>query len=228
MTTTSSPATFRSEVSTADPAVDTSEPFGRDLTLLVRRAVARGIDMFTVLFITLALVLLGLAPVMSSISTRWAPEPWGRAAAATVLYALVATVYETVFLALRGQTPGKDVCNVKVVDVGTGQTPSWGRALARTLPFAVLRLIPGVALGTAAAPLLLGVPASVNRRGRSPVDVLARTIVIRHDADAEVDGDIDHDEASGGRSGNVDRDALAATYGPRSVRDLVNRRTARS
>jgi len=226
MTITSSPATFRSDVAAADLAVDTSAPTGRDLALLARRAVARGLDMFTVLFLTLALVLMGLAPVMNSISTRWAPEPWGSAAAATLLYALVATVYETVFVALRGQTPGKDVCNVKVVDVHTGQPPGWGRALVRTLSFTLLRLIPGVVLGTA-APLLVGVPAVANRRGRSPVDLLARTIVIRHDADSDADGEADDGEVTDDGKGHVDRDALAATYGPRSVRDLVNRRNAR-
>lgn len=220
MTTISSPVTSRSDgaavaITVDGPADGPVEAPTRDIALLARRLAARCIDMFTVLFMTLALVLLGLAPVMNSISSRWAPEPWGRALAATILYTLVSTVYEVSFLGLRGQTPGKDICHVRVVDLATGQRPSFGQALIRTLPFAVLRLCPGVALATA-APILFGLPALVTSAGRSLPDLAARTMVIRREPDPE-DGELVR----------IDRDDLARTYGPRSLRDFINRRLER-
>jgi uncharacterized RDD family membrane protein YckC len=50
------------------------------------------------------------------------------------LFAVVCFLYFFVFSALRGQTPGQALVGIRVVD-GYGQTPSLGRALARTAAF---------------------------------------------------------------------------------------------
>lgn len=59
----------------------------------------------------------------------------------------MATVYEVTFLAVNGQTPGKDLFNVSDLDAPTGEPPSWRSALVRTLLLTVLRLVPGLAFG---------------------------------------------------------------------------------
>src|SRR5579859_718725 len=50
------------------------------------------------------------------------------------LFAVVCFLYFFVFQALRGQTPGQALLNIRVVD-GFGERPSPGRALARTAAF---------------------------------------------------------------------------------------------
>jgi uncharacterized RDD family membrane protein YckC len=205
--TTSSPATSRTDT-TPQAAVDA--PASAPNTAV--RAIARGVDMFTVLFLTLAVVLLGLAPAMDAISDRLAPGPWGRALAATVLYSIVASVYEVAFLVTRGQTPGKDLLNLRVVDAATGEPPGWSGAIRRTLPFAALRLVPGPILGTVIV-VVLGASVPFDRRGRALHDVLAGTVVVRHDADAE-----QHDLP------RLDRAELSKVYGPRSVWEQLVRR----
>lgn len=56
------------------------------------------------------------------------------------LLAILTFLYFFIFHALSGQTPGKRLCGVRVID-GFGERPSFGRALARTaayLPSALL------------------------------------------------------------------------------------------
>jgi uncharacterized RDD family membrane protein YckC len=53
------------------------------------------------------------------------------AEAGLILSAIVAFLYFFIFHALRGQTPGKRLFRIKVID-GYGQRPSIGRALLRT------------------------------------------------------------------------------------------------
>lgn len=182
------------------------------LGALWRRVVARLLDMLTALAVSLALVLLGLAPVIDRLSSRFDPQPWGHAFVATVMYAMVAFVYEVVFVATRGQTPGKDLLDLKVISVATGRHPSWGVAILRAVPMAVLRLVPGPLFGTLAE-MLLGVSAPFDRRRRALHDFLAGTIVIQYCSDDE-DDDTD----------GIDRQALADTYGPRSFWDYLTRR----
>ena len=113
---TTSPVTSPPDATPSVADVDRVEPTAT--RLLVRRVAARVTDMVTVLFICLALVIIGLAPLMNHLSDRFDPAPWHRAFAATVLYTLVGTIYEVAFLVARGQTPGKDLMNVRVVDAG--------------------------------------------------------------------------------------------------------------
>ena len=204
----SSPATSRTDTESPSVAVDASTSAPN----VALRAAARAIDMFTVLFMTLGIVVLGLAPAMDALSDRMAPDPWGRALAATILYTIVASVYEVAFLVVRGQTPGKDLLHLRVVGAGTGEPPGWSAAIRRTLPFAVLRLVPGVLLGTVIV-LALGASVPFDPRRRGLHDVLGDTVVVRYDADAE--------EAEPLR---VDRDELSKVYGPRSIWQLFGKR----
>lgn len=178
-----------------------------------RRVVARSVDMITTLFVTLALVLVGLAPLIDNLSTRFDPEPWGRAFVATILYMLVSAVYEVVFTALRGQTPGKDLLDLKVVACGSTRQPSWGASVRRVAPIAGLRLLPGALVGTLALGVL-GVSSPFDQQRRALHDRVAGTRVISYDADLE-ESDDDPRE--------VDREDLAATYGPRSLWDYLMR-----
>ena len=49
-----------------------------------------------------------------------------------VLFAIVSFLYFFVFVAVRGQTPGQNLMNIRIVD-GFGESPSALRALTRTL-----------------------------------------------------------------------------------------------
>jgi uncharacterized RDD family membrane protein YckC len=55
---------------------------------------------------------------------------------------LVTILYETSFVGLRGQTPGKMVVRISVVRVENGDRPGWGRALMRSVLPAVANLVP--------------------------------------------------------------------------------------
>lgn len=172
--------------------------------------------MFTVVFLTLTVVLLGLAPVMDALSDRVDPAPWGRALAATVLYTVVSSLYEVTFLVVRGQTPGKDLLHLRVVDATTGEPPGWSRAIVRTAPFAALRLVPGAFLGTAVT-VVLGASAPFDRQRRGIHDLLAGTVVVRYDADVEEDDD----------PPRVDRSELSRVYGARSIWSMLTERRDR-
>jgi uncharacterized RDD family membrane protein YckC len=200
-------------MTTSWPATSPAEP---QLADLWRRVAARCIDAVTVLSLHLTLVLVGLASVIDAASDRWAPDPWGRALVATITYAAITVVYEVVFLAVRGQTPGKDLLDIKVVEVATLDRPRWWVALVRTLPIVALRLVPGVVAGTVAV-LALGVSAPARRR-RGVHDLLAGTMVVYYDAAAMEPESVPEP---------IDRGALAATYGPRRLADLLQQRGRR-
>jgi uncharacterized RDD family membrane protein YckC len=62
---------------------------------------------------------------------------------AFITMALVVTVlYETLFIGLRGQTPGKMVMRITVVRIESGAVPGWGRSLTRAIVPAVANLLP--------------------------------------------------------------------------------------
>jgi uncharacterized RDD family membrane protein YckC len=56
------------------------------------------------------------------------------AEAGLVLAGILAFLYFFIFHTLRGQTPGKRLCRVRLID-GYGETPSPGRALIRSLAY---------------------------------------------------------------------------------------------
>ena len=150
------------------------------------------------LFVNLAFVLIGGASLVDAAVDRWSPEPWGDSFVPTVLYATFFLVYETSFVAVRGQTPGMDMLDIEVVVPSTGEHPGWRRALGGTGPLAVLRLVPGALVGTAAM-AAVGVSVPLDRRRRAVHDLLSGTTVI--DSYAMDD-----------ERGPIDRDQLAETY----------------
>lgn len=156
--------------------------------LLVRRIGARCIDAFTVLFLTFACVVTLLVLVMDRLTQALDRGPWGSTLGVLLLYALLGACYETVFVARSGQTPGKDLMNLRVVDAATGAPPGWRAATQRSVLMAIARLVPGVVLGTF-APLLFGlsVPFSAGRRGVH--DYVCGTRVEFFDADAAAEAD---------------------------------------
>lgn len=60
--------------------------------------------------------------------------------AALAMGALVAALYYFVFVGLRGQTPGKRLLGIKVIDAW-GERPSLGRAALRTVGYAASALL---------------------------------------------------------------------------------------
>lgn len=184
-----------------------------------RRGAAFVADSLTVLFINLGLVLIGGASLVGRAVDRWSPEPWGDSFVPTVVYATILLVYETAFVAARGQTPGMDLLGLEVVVTTTGEHPSVPRAVARTVPLVALRLVPGAVVGTLA---MLGLAATcpIDRRRRALHDLLTGTTVIAYDAEADADAENADDD---GPAAPIDREQLAATYGPRRLVDFIRR-----
>jgi len=149
---------------------------------VVRRVVARVADAATIFFLMWALSLLRVFWFIPSWSDDVDPDPWGRAFVATVTFVVLYVVYEVVFLHWnKGQTPGRDWMDVRVVAHGGGD-PSVPTALTRAfLPAAAMLLAPlwlaAVAVGA------LGASAWGPRR-RSLPDLAARTTVVHWDRDA--------------------------------------------
>ena len=100
--------------------------------------------------------------------------PWNWAAdtppTASVLYALCAAAYFVLMEGRLGQTVGKMVTGIRVVDEATGRVPGYGPACIRT----VLRLVDGL-LGYLVAFIVVLASARRQRLG----DMAARTLVVR-------------------------------------------------
>lgn len=180
--------------------------------LLVRRIGARCIDAFTVLFLTFACVATLLVLVMDRLTQAFDRGPWGSTLGVLLLYALLGGCYETVFVARSGQTPGKDLMNIRVVDVATAEPPAWRAAIKRSMCMAVARLVPGVVVGTL-APLLFGLSVPVGASGRGVHDYFCGTRVEFFDADA----------CAGADSTELTPVPVAAIYGAGSWARVVER-----
>lgn len=63
-----------------------------------------------------------------------------------LLLPIVAALYETPLVAMRGQTLGKMVLRIKVVEHDSGLVPGWGRSMGRTIVPMAIALIPLVGL----------------------------------------------------------------------------------
>ena len=86
-----------------------------------RRVLARIIDAVTVFFIQWMLTVIQLLWFMDDVSTRWQPDPWGRATAAVLAYIFFHFVYTMVFLRWNeGQTPAMDLMNLRAVRTKDG------------------------------------------------------------------------------------------------------------
>jgi uncharacterized RDD family membrane protein YckC len=85
---------------------------------------------------------------------------------------VVGFLYETTFIALRGQTPGKMLLRVRVVRVEDGRVPGWRRAFIRWVVPILFSIVP---FGALVAYLWL----LWDRRRQGLHDKAARTLVVR-------------------------------------------------
>ena len=89
---------------------------------------------------------------------------------AVVLGVIFGVGYETVFIARRGQTPGKKALRLRVVMFYGGDGPGVGAALVRS----IVKFLVGIPFSWV---LYILIAFSLN--GRGPHDVVAGTIVVR-------------------------------------------------
>ena len=151
-----------------------------------RRVLARIIDAVTVFFIQWMLTVIQLLWFMDDVSSRWQPEPWGRATAAILGYIFFHFVYTMVFLRWNeGQTPAMDLMKLRAVRTKDGSHLGLGRCGARWLVGGVSWIAPPVVLGgiIVNAATYLTVPA--DRRRRTVSDWMAGTTVIAYNRDKE-------------------------------------------
>lgn len=149
-----------------------------------RRVAARLIDAATVLTVVWVLVVLRVLWFVPGLTDRFQPDPWGRALVATSCFVVLAAAYEVVFVTRSaGQTPGKDILNIRVVRPGHEGAISVWRATARVLPLLAIPLLrPWWAVIVALA--ICGGSLAGGQR-RSLGDTLAGTTVVGYVRDDE-------------------------------------------
>jgi uncharacterized RDD family membrane protein YckC len=131
-----------------------------------RRVVATVVDglLFALAYVVLAVAMGTIVP--TGPWSWWVDVP----VAATVAYGVAIVLYYVLMEGLLGQTVGKLVCDIRVVDGDTGRLPGLGKATLRT----VLRLVDGLFDYLVAFVVVL---ASGNRRRLG--DMAAGTLVVR-------------------------------------------------
>lgn len=151
-----------------------------------RRVLARIIDAITVFFIQWMLTVIQLLWFMDDVSTRWQPDPWGRATAAVLAYAFFHFAYTMVFLRWNeGQTPAMDLMNLRAVRTKDGSHLGLGRCAARWLVGGASWILPPVVLGGLVVNAASYVTTPLDRRRRTVSDWLGGTTVIAYDRDIE-------------------------------------------
>lgn len=151
---------------------------------MTRRAVARLLDALTVFFLLWALAVIQVLWPVNQLARQVAPAPWGAAFIPTMLFALCVGAHEVYFTAMnRGQTPGMDVCRVRVVPID-GASLGVSRCIARAAPTALLWLVPPLWLG-ALLVAATGLPGLIGATRMSFQDRLARTRVVPFDRNRE-------------------------------------------
>jgi uncharacterized RDD family membrane protein YckC len=185
----------------------------QDRTLVLRRIAARAVDAFTIFFLTFGLAVTVLFAFMAELTDMLALDPWGRSLAPALLFFVVAVVYEATFVSRRGQTPGKDLLDVRVIDAldpEGSRIPTPSVAAARALVAWSVVFVPDLrlafALAAAGALLLLLAPVRL-----AVLDRIVTTAVVAYDADLE-EGPVDD---------RVPADDLEHRYGPRLWRSLT-------
>lgn len=139
-----------------------------------------------ILFIGLGVVWVAAIAVMGSTATTSIDNFGGSrselsgAGAGVMLAAyavtfLVPVLYQVVFVALKGQTPGAMLVKVKVVRLSDGQTPGWGPAIMRWLPNLAGALC---SILTLALWIWALVNLFNNELRQTPFDLAAKTVVI--------------------------------------------------
>ena len=136
---------------------------------LWRRGLARFIDYFAMLTWLFAMQIVG-------VTTSWVDSYTAALVAIAILYA----VLEIVYVALRGQTPAKELLKIRVVHPDKTGPPGWRVAITRwvlpglalVLPWSIILIVLAV----------LGAPALFDPQRRTLYDRLAGTIVVPYDA----------------------------------------------
>jgi uncharacterized RDD family membrane protein YckC len=145
-----------------------------------RRILARMLDALTVFWLLFALVVTGLAFWVQPLAEQLDPGPWHRAFVSTLTYAGLFVLYEVVFLAARGQTPGKDVMKIKVIRVRDGERPTIGDACTRSVVHATVAVVPNVWVASVAQ-FVIGLTAPASPMRRTLADLAAGTQVVYYD-----------------------------------------------
>ncbi len=175
-----------------DPVVDTTRsgptrdrigarpPLGRPDTtgIMWRRLVARLIDGFIVWWLSLGLLLSVVATTWPRATLVLSPSPWGEVFVFTAVAFVTGMIYEVGFLSTTGQTPGRLLTRIRVVDIHTLGSPGRTQAFVRwTLP-GLAGLIP-LWLGIISTVLGLGSTGYTGPERRDLMDRLAETRVVR-------------------------------------------------
>ena len=150
-----------------EPEIDDDEGDGDPLASIGQRVGARVIDWFLILAITASIGLIAVSGDPQQEIPVWA----------TLSSLLFVFFYETVGVALRGQTLGKAVLGIELVSLATGERPSLLASGARALPIVVLMAL----LQQFAYPALvfLYFTAGFMTHNRGVLDRIAGTVVIQ-------------------------------------------------
>jgi uncharacterized RDD family membrane protein YckC len=109
------------------------------------------------------------AALIDAVITGIAAAIIGTAIGLPFLGSAISLLYYIIFTGLRGQTPGKMIMRIQVVNVD-GNIPSWGQVIMREV---IGKLISGIVL-------LLGyIWVAWDPRKRAWHDYIARTFVVR-------------------------------------------------
>jgi uncharacterized RDD family membrane protein YckC len=154
---------------------DPPEPVA-EFAALWRRVLARAIDYTAMFWWLFALQVLQV--------TTWLVDDM---VVALLTLAAFYAVLEIVYVAKRGQTPGKELLKIRVVREGKPGPPGWQFAIGRwALPGLVLALpVWLIPVGLA----VLGAPALFDPRRRTLYDRLFGSIVVPYDA-RQVEGEV--------------------------------------
>lgn len=130
-------------------------------------------------FVILFLAVLALIPLTGGIDVdavaAGEPLPRNLVAAAFAL----GTAYQIVFVAMRGQTPGKIFVRTMVVNETTSNIPSWWQSIVRWFVPAVAASLPG---GLSLLWLAVYLWLLMDERSQGLHDKAARTVVVDLDA----------------------------------------------
>lgn len=145
--------------------------------LVWRRIFARAIDLATVAAALWVLVVVRVLWFMNDAATAVASSShWGRALAPLLAYVVALAVYEVAFLSWSdGQTPGKDLMDVRVVTARNHGAVGPGRALRRWAAVGPALLFP---LPWCVSFAVVGTALSAVGPRRSLPDLVAGTEVI--------------------------------------------------
>ena len=146
--------------------------------IMWRRLLARLIDGFIVWWVSLGVLFSVVATTWPRATLVLSPSPWGEVFVFTLITFGLGMVYEVGFLSTTGQTPGRLLTGIRVVDIHTLGSPGRAQALVRWSLPGLAGIIPlwlGI-IGTLAG---LGATGYAGPERRDVMDLLAETRVVR-------------------------------------------------